>query len=202
MLVQHQFKRDEFKYVRGLISLHAMNTLWIESKRIGLVGVDVIACGCCIRRTHGLPCAREIAEYQRDNRPIPSECIDTQWRKLDLISVPLKDEDELVCDAEIELIMKRFKENNKTTKLHILKKLKELANPETTSLLEPEVNQRTRGRPRMKIDKSTRRDPSGYEYLNSVQDSTSPSLTPISKSLIKRSPKKRSARKHTSKKQV
>ena len=119
-----------------------------------------------------------------------------------MTSVPLKDEDEIVCDAEIDLIVRRFMENSKNTKLQILKKLKELANPETTSLLEPEVNQRTRGRPRTKIDKSTRRDLSEFEYKLSIQDSTSPSLTPTSRLMIKPTPKKRAFRKQVSKGEV
>lgn len=34
-----------------------------------------LLCGCDVRRTHGLPCAHEIAEYVREGPPIPIACI-------------------------------------------------------------------------------------------------------------------------------
>ena len=55
-----------------------------ESKRINTIGVDVKACKCILRKTHGLPCAHELAEFAKTNLPIPLECIDVFWRKLDM----------------------------------------------------------------------------------------------------------------------
>lgn len=203
MIVQHHFRREEFKNLRGLISAHAMNIVWNELKRIDMVGVDAVACGCIIRRTHGLPCGHELAEYKRCSRPIPLECIDRHWRKLDLVYDPQRDDDDIHCDAEIDLIMRRFKANPKNIKLELLKKLKELANPETTSILEPAVNQRPKGRPKGKIDDSTRRDPSDFEYILSTQNSTTLSLSPAVGQIKKTNSKakgKKSTRKHVNKK--
>ena len=180
MIVQHHLRREEFRYLRGLISTHAMNTVWTELKRANIVGVNAVACGCVIQWTHGLPCAHKLTEYQRCNRPIPLECIDRHWHRLDLVYAPQRDEDDINCDAEIDLIMKRFKANLKSTKLQILQKLKELANPESTSLVEPMENHRPKGRPKIKIDKSTRHDPSDFEYILSAQGSTVPALPPYS----------------------
>jgi len=202
MIVQHHFRREEFKYLRGLISSHAMNTLWTESRRANSVGIDAVACGCILRRTHGLPCAHELAEYQRCNRPIPLDYIDQYWRKLDLVYAPQRDEDDINCDVEIDLIVKRFKENPKSTKLQILQKLKELAKPESTSLVEPEVNQRPKGRPKIKIDTSTRRDPSDFEYILSAQDSNFLSLTPKVGPIVKAKVKKQKTRQQNSKRKV
>ena len=44
-----------------------------------------------------------------------------------------------------DLIAKRFNENDDDTKLHILQKLTEIANPQSTSLIEPEAKKNTRG---------------------------------------------------------
>ena len=46
--------------------------------------------------------------------------------------------------------------------------------PDSTHLIEPEVIARTRGRPSMKLENSTRRDPSAFELVPSAQDSYSP----------------------------
>ena len=56
-----------------------------ESKHANSIGINVSACGCTIRSTHSLPCAHEIVEYKKESRPIPLECIDSHWKKLDLI---------------------------------------------------------------------------------------------------------------------
>ncbi|XP_038720028.1 uncharacterized protein LOC120012663 [Tripterygium wilfordii] len=51
-------------------------------------------------------------------------------------------------------------------KIGLLRKLREIIKPSTTSLLEPKVIQNTCGRPSLrKKDKSTRRDPSAFDYV-------------------------------------
>ena len=81
---------------------------------------------------------------------------------------------ELSYKTELELIGNRFGDLDTSTKLQVLKKLREIACPQSTHLLEPEVKVKTRGRPKEKIDTSTRRLPSNFELAASVQDSHSP----------------------------
>ncbi|KAH9753465.1 protein FAR1-RELATED SEQUENCE [Citrus sinensis] len=154
-VVQHQFKPTEFKHIRGFISITALNITLSELKRAISIGVDRSACGCVIRQTHGLPCAHEIAEYKRE------------------FAVTQKQKVELSCQPEFELIANRFNESSIEIQLDILKKLKEIANPGCTFLLDPEVKTRTRGRPSIKVDTSTRRDPSAFEISLSGQESCS-----------------------------
>ncbi|VVA40208.1 PREDICTED: FAR1-RELATED SEQUENCE, partial [Prunus dulcis] len=54
------------------------------NKRIKYVGVDLTACGCVIKCSHGLPCAHEMAELSPVFRPIPLHCVHPHWRKLDI----------------------------------------------------------------------------------------------------------------------
>ena len=58
-----------------------------------------------------------------------------------------------------------------------MKKLKELANPASTYLIEPKAKARTRGQPSSKADNSTRRDPSKFEHVLSALNSHSPHLS-------------------------
>ena len=55
------------------MSISVLEYLLVESKRANSIGIDVEACGCVLRHTHGLPCAHEIADYIRQDRPIPLE---------------------------------------------------------------------------------------------------------------------------------
>lgn len=179
-MVQHQFTGIEFKYLRGGISITALENVLEQIKRAKFVGIDASSCGCANRRTHGLPCAHEIAEYQRDGRPIPLDSIDPHWKKLEFSFTAEKPQPEIGCQVEIDMFLHYFNNQDNETKLQLKKKLREMVCPSTTHLHEPiEVKHRTRGRPKKKIDTSTRRDPSGFEYALSGQDSYSPAPTVI-----------------------
>ncbi|XP_060969857.1 uncharacterized protein LOC133037065 [Cannabis sativa] len=171
--VQHNFKPTLFKELRGFISRCALDKVFQESKRGDWVGFDIHACGCVIRRTHGLPCAHEINEYQIEGQAIPLACINSYWRKLDLVKSTQNEANEISCDAVIELFLRRFQEVDIPTKLHLQRKLRELAEPSTTFLVEPEVKMNTRGRPPSKFDHSTSRDPSTFEYVSAKYDKSS-----------------------------
>ncbi|KAH9685250.1 Endonuclease [Citrus sinensis] len=175
-VVQHQFKPAEFKKLRGFISISALQMVLSESKNTNSIGIDVSVCGCTIRSTHGLPCAHEIVEYKRESRPIPLECIDSHWKKLDLIRNHNKRKVEMSYGPIFDLIAKRFNENDDDMKLHILQKLAEIANPHTTSLIEPEAKKNTRGRPNSKANASTCRDPSAFEIVLSGKEICSPTV--------------------------
>ncbi|KAK3189170.1 hypothetical protein Dsin_028731 [Dipteronia sinensis] len=70
---------------------------------------------------------------------------------------------KLSCTIEIHMIMKGFEQMNDYGKLQLKKKLMELANPESTHLVEPIVKANARGRPSRKLDTCTRQDPSQFE---------------------------------------
>eukprot|EP00268_Persea_americana_P034804 TRINITY_DN3440_c2_g1_i6.p1 TRINITY_DN3440_c2_g1~~TRINITY_DN3440_c2_g1_i6.p1 ORF type:complete len:952 (-),score=86.58 TRINITY_DN3440_c2_g1_i6:87-2942(-) len=177
--VQHNFKPLEFKELWGNISISALEKILVEMKRANSVGIDQDACGCVIRRTHSLPCAHEIAEYIREGRSIPLDCIYPHWCKLDMLAAatPKSSGMELDCILELEVIAKRFKEYDSSRKLQLLNKLRELAVLKSTFLIEPEIKSRTRGCPHLEVDTSTRRDPCAFELVQSRQDSYSPVAT-------------------------
>ncbi|KAJ0009922.1 hypothetical protein Pint_33440 [Pistacia integerrima] len=177
-IVQHNFKDPIFEDLRGSVSLNAMNIILGEFKRADSTGLDASACGCVFRRTHGLPCAHEIARYKQENTPIPLFSVDPHWKKLDSVPITLDTTLELSFTAEIEMFIKRFKDTDGPGKLYLLKKLRELANPASTlysastPLVEHEVKTKMQGWPSLKVDMSAQ-DPSEFEYVFSTLDSDS-----------------------------
>lgn len=65
MVVQHSFRPSEFRELHGNVSIIALEKLRDEIKRASFIGIDPSACGCQLRRTHGLPCAHEIADHSK-----------------------------------------------------------------------------------------------------------------------------------------
>ncbi|XP_057496891.1 uncharacterized protein LOC130781651 isoform X1 [Actinidia eriantha] len=170
LTIQHNLKPIEFKELWGRISASALDMLLVEMKRASFVGCDAFACGCVIRRTYGLPCAHEIADYMRDGRSIPLYVIHAHWRKLDLVPTPKSS--TIDCQPELDLIAQHFNECDSTTKLQILKKLRELVtSADCTSLTQQKVKSKTQGQKNSKIDTSTHRDPSASELVAYGQDS-------------------------------
>ncbi|KAL7208658.1 hypothetical protein ACSBR1_030404 [Camellia fascicularis] len=176
IVVQHDFKHVQFKELRGNVSITVLEIILAESKRASSVGIDITACGCVVRRTHGLLCAHEIANYMRENWPIPFTSIYSYWTKLDMLSTPHTVSEEWTCTPELELFAKRFKEVDPDVKRFLLQKLRELAKPDCTFLIEPEVKSNPRGWPKLKIETSTRHEPSAFEIVASAQDSYSPGV--------------------------
>ena len=173
--MQHNFKPAEFKELRGFISICALNHILVQSKRANAVGIHETACGCAIRRTHGLPCAHDIVRYRMEGRPIPLDCIDPHWRKLDMLPAKNVQSLKLTCEPELTIIAQKFMQLDGASQLQMLKKLREFASPDSTSLEEP-AKKRTgiRGHASLQVDTSTRRDPSAFELVLSGQDSYSP----------------------------
>lgn len=167
-VVEHSFRPQLFRELRGLVSRKALNMILIESNRANDVGVDTTLCGCVIRNTHGLSCAHEIAECLRDLRPISISSVNPHWLKLDLkISQVSYDSFEVNIDDEINTIWSRFYASNQVGKLAMKRKLRELGNPATTFLAPPLQKCKTKGRPSSKDIKSTRREPSYFEIVES-----------------------------------
>ncbi|KAH6792406.1 hypothetical protein C2S52_002883 [Perilla frutescens var. hirtella] len=168
-VVEHNFKPILFRELRGLVSRKALNMILIESERANNVGIDTNLCGCIIRKTHGLPCAHEIAEYIRDFRPISLSIIHPHWLKLNLKrSQPSCDSYKVSIDDEINTIWSRFQASDQPGKLALKRKLRELANPTTTFLAPPVEKSKTKGRPSLKESGSTRRDPSYFEVVETL----------------------------------
>ncbi|XP_050378300.1 uncharacterized protein LOC126795515 [Argentina anserina] len=70
------------KELYGAISIYALNMIREQTLRADEIDDDHSECTCAIKRTHGLPCAHEIAEYKRKGLHIPLECINSHWRQL------------------------------------------------------------------------------------------------------------------------
>lgn len=117
-VVEHNFKPELFKELRGLVSRKALNMILDESKRANDTGIDTSLCKCVIRSTHGLPCAHEIAEYKRDFRPIPLSSVHSHWMKLNLkSSQPTSNFFQISIDDEMNAIWSRFHSSNRAGKL-------------------------------------------------------------------------------------
>lgn len=127
------------------------------------------SCNCAVRKTHGLPCAHEIAAYKRSDSPLPTTCVHHHWRKLD-IGATVEDSnvhEKIPLKAQLERLAEWAEEQNDDTRRQILVKIDELINPSSTVLREPAEKRKTKGRP-SKEDNSTRRLPSGFEITNTV----------------------------------
>ncbi|XP_028102895.1 uncharacterized protein LOC114302124 [Camellia sinensis] len=157
----------------GNVSICALEYVLAKSKRENSVGIDVAACGCVLRHTHGLPCAHEIVDYMRQGRPIPLSSIHVHWTRLTIcVHNPKVKKLELTCIPELEMILKQFNESDIAMKLDMLKKLREIANPASTFLIEPDVKPNPR-RGHKKTDISCRRDPCAFEFVDDGHDNQS-----------------------------
>ncbi|KAH7575551.1 hypothetical protein JRO89_XS02G0142600 [Xanthoceras sorbifolium] len=168
-IVQHNFKAPIFEELRGFVPINAMNMILAESERADSIDLDASACGCVLRRTHGLPCAHEIAVYKHEGRPIPLSSVDPYWKKLKIVPVTQNTTLELRFKAEVEMFVKRFNETDGHGKIQLLKKLKELANSSSTSRVESEVNSQDQ----TDLDASMDHDLSEFEDALSTEDSHS-----------------------------
>ncbi|XP_052177632.1 uncharacterized protein LOC127791693 [Diospyros lotus] len=178
MLVQHNFKPAIFRELRGVISRSALNMVLMQSQLAYKIGIDKVSCGCVIRSTYGLPCAHEIAEFMVQGRPIPLSTVHPHWTRLQLVQSAYDGvSSQVTIEPEIESIYKMFYSEPEPGKQVLKKKLREIVNPDTTSLQPPTMKVRTKGRPtskkKIQIDTSTKRDPSLFEIVQSSQDSRS-----------------------------
>jgi len=91
-------------------------------KYINTSSADAKACKCVLRKTHGLPCAHELAEFARISMPIPLECIDYFWRKLEMSPLVSIDHEVIVdlgqhLHEEWKLINQQFSNSNDSEKI-------------------------------------------------------------------------------------
>ncbi|KAF6142397.1 hypothetical protein GIB67_033824 [Kingdonia uniflora] len=135
------------------------------------------ACGCTIPQTQGLPCAHEIVQYKPESCSIPLSSIDSHWKKLSCEPTTSINGD-VDYMGEISMLIKRFKNSNSELKFDMLKKLKEISNPTTTTLVEPQVKSSIRSRPKnslaknqAKAEASTTRNPPSFKFVLEMQES-------------------------------
>ena len=62
--------------MHGVVSITAIKKIVEESIRSNTIGVDKEAFNCILRKTHGLLCAHELAEYDKVYMPIHIDSID------------------------------------------------------------------------------------------------------------------------------
>ena len=148
-IVQHQFNPVMFKELRGFISRNALNIILPEAMRSESIGPDAELCRCVIRRTHGLPCVHEIAQFKQEGWPIPLSSIHSHWRKLNI--KPTLDGraagsiDVELFRAELHEIMLQFEHADAAGKAILMRKVREISNPEVTSLIEPKEKAAVKG---------------------------------------------------------
>ncbi|XP_062021027.1 PKS-NRPS hybrid synthetase cheA-like [Rosa rugosa] len=164
--VQHEFKHAYLRELIGFVSIAALNKIVYEANKADDITSELASCNCAIRKTHGLPCAHEIAEYKHCDSPIPITSVHHHWRKLEIGAIV---EDSKVHEKVPlkERLAEWAEEQNEDTRRQILVKIDELINPTSTLLREPAEKRKTKGRP-SKEDSGTRRLPSGFEIINTL----------------------------------
>ncbi|KAK9943777.1 hypothetical protein M0R45_009374 [Rubus argutus] len=135
-VVRHRSWPSEFEHLRGVVSTFALDKVLSQFNLATAIGVNDLHCGCIIRRTHGLPCAHEIAKYKGDCRPIPLESLDPHWRKLHMSppSDPINDTMDVNEFPELELLQ-YFVKTSTDNRLMRRKRVRELA-PSLETLVE------------------------------------------------------------------
>ena len=177
-VILHKFKSSHFKFLRSVVSIAAVIKIVEELKKSNTIGVDDIACKCILRKTHGLSCAHELAEYGIVNMLIPLDSIDSHWRKTKHVTICacwMRSDNwrEKSLTEKVDKINQYFIKINDFEKIILLKRMRELVNPSTYSLIKPEVKIRKRGKNGAKNETSTHRLSMVHELITSAQDSCS-----------------------------
>ncbi|XP_004489484.1 uncharacterized protein [Cicer arietinum] len=168
----HRHSNKLYANLCGVVSKNAIDHIAAEFDRVKYVGINKSECRCTIRRTHGLPCACEIARYSMIPRSISLDVIHVWWTKLTFHDDGSGKPSELSVKHEIEVIVKKFDELDVPGKIAPKGKLHEIAYPSTTSMCPSVGKVKTKGAPKKgkskisKRDKSTKRDPSWWEYVD------------------------------------
>ncbi|XP_027192409.2 uncharacterized protein [Cicer arietinum] len=167
----HRYSNRLYANLRGVVSKNAIDHIAAEYDRVKYVGIDQTECRCTIRTTHGLPCACEIARYSMIPRSIPLDAIHGWWSKLTFHVDASSQPSELSVKHEIDIIVKKFEELDVPGKISLKGKLREIAYPSTMSMFPPVAKVKTKGAKKgkskvSKRDKSTKRDPSWWEYVD------------------------------------
>jgi len=151
-----------------MVSRYALNEIAAEYERVAYAGKNPSRCGCVTRSTHGLSCACELFKYVVSS--IPLETIHICWRRLSFSDQGLS-ETKVTITEEMETISKRFQQLDVCGKIHLKSKLREIAYPDMNSICPPLEKVKTKGAPKKplaKQQKSTKRDPSYWKYVDAL----------------------------------
>ena len=175
--LQHtQIKASLYKRLLGMVSSYTLNQIAAEFEHVHYANKNPFHCGCMMRTTYGLPCACELSKYVVGS--IPFETIHMFWRRLSFLDQGLS-EAQVSITEEMETISKRFEELDVCGKVTLKNKLQEIAYPDLNFMCAPPEKVKIKGaqkRPVTKQQRSIKRDPSSWEYvdaLHSVQNSNS-----------------------------
>lgn len=171
---EHIHNNPFFEKLTWVVSKKALGDIVEEYKRVSYVGNDKDVCCCILRKTHGLPCACELAGYKMKGVPIPLDVVHIHWRKLTLNSdqenEQLTNDSELDITSEMDIIWKKWKTLNIAGRRALKSKLREIAYPETTSMCAPVDKIKTKGGVKKKGNKpkgyDVYRDPSYFEHVD------------------------------------
>ena len=166
----HTFNKSLYEALLGMVSKYALVHISEEFNRVQFVGFDKEKCGCVLRRTHGLPCACELARYSFD--VIPLNVVHVMWTRLSFSDLSSSQSScELSIKREWEVISKRFDELDIGGKITIKGKPTDIAFPTMTSLCTPLEKVQTKGSQKTKqkrLERSTKRDPSYFEHVDKI----------------------------------
>ncbi|KAH1214178.1 hypothetical protein GmHk_14G041962 [Glycine max] len=165
-VVGHMFKVILYKKLLGMVSRYTLNEIVAEYERVPYAGKNPSRCGYVMRSTHGLPCACELYKYVVSF--IPLETIHIFWWRLSFSDQGLC-ETQVTISEEMKTISKRFEQLNVCGKVRVKSKLREIAYPDVNSMCPPLEKVKSKEAPKKpltKQQKSTKRDPSYWEYVD------------------------------------
>ncbi|KAL8487372.1 hypothetical protein ACS0TY_023886 [Phlomoides rotata] len=173
-ITQDKFSSNIYNSLRGVVSIVALEKLFDEVKEIKKAEFDPSMCKHILRKVYGLPCAHELDEYVRTDKPIPINVVDALWKKLDMEPMV---KDDVIEDIDhrfsgvVDDMVEVFKSYDQSQRLIFLRHMRELVNSVTTDLVEPSSQIHTRGSPKAAkkgSDTSTKRDPNLFKYQQSL----------------------------------
>lgn len=159
--VSHVYHKKEFKNLRGVVSLTALEIIHLELAKVtSLRYENERLCHCVLRKTHGLPCAHDL-EKLGPNAEIPVSLIHVHWTRLHIIEKgELK---ELDVRKKMEELLGEVMKLEVPYQMQAYKKMREVVYPQTSTLVSPRSKIKTRGRSQNKRETSTKRLPSAFE---------------------------------------
>jgi alpha-glucosidase len=142
-VVQHNHNIPVYGKLRGFVSRKALNYIVLEHNRVDSIGVDNSICGCKVRTIRGLPCACELARYNRAGVAIPLSAVHIHWRRLTYGEQEEKESNKVKEDLvhEWDALLNLFRELDIAGKITLKSKVRELAFLDTTSMRHPLIIQ-------------------------------------------------------------
>ncbi|OMO67846.1 hypothetical protein CCACVL1_20266 [Corchorus capsularis] len=156
-----------FNHLTCRVSHYCLTLLDAELRRMREL-VDEVGdhCGCVLRITHDIPCACELKGAMESGIPISVDGINMFWRTLTM-GDQVEQSDDFVGGNDMpehQMYFQTLVDQIRGSDPAVVRRASLLLHsqlyPNEANYVEPEVNTRVRGRP----SRSTRRDPSSWEY--------------------------------------